>query len=221
MGGLAGARHCYCRLRALCQWREPEMDRRDAREMVEPRPARARISPPTRCAMSRNSRHGLRFSRAALSALGHRLSGFVPSFVFLYRLFVWQSSRSANGHRRITIISNRRSSRLLLGLLISNLIGPAALDGRRISRRVLCQDRHRSARRDIAVRADRLGGPGGDFAGLDRLDRHLSRDICSGAPARASTSALRPRSAQAARYAAFPARSRSRAQSARKRNMRR
>ena len=54
---------------------------------------------------------------------------------------------------------------------------PAPLDGRRLPRRILREDRHRTARRDAALLAHPLGGAGRDPAGLARLARDLLRHL--------------------------------------------
>ncbi len=87
----------------------------------------------------------------------------------------------------------------------------AALARCRLPRRVLHQDRHRAARRDAAVHADRLGRPRRDPAGVDRLARRRSSSSTSSRAGSASSSGSRRRSAWAVQSAASRPRSRSRA----------
>src|ERR1700730_16584778 len=53
----------------------------------------------------------------------------------------------------------------------------AALSRCRLSRRVLHQDRYRSARRDTALHAHRLGRSGRHPSGVDCLHRHVPGDL--------------------------------------------
>ena len=112
----------------------------------------------------------------SVRAMGHKLSEFIPSFIFVYIVSIvifmigaWDKASYYNLEPPLVA--------LVLGLLVSNFVGlPKWMDtGFRVE--YLHQDRHRAAGRDAALHADRLGGTGRDRAGVDRLDRHLPRDL--------------------------------------------
>ena len=66
---------------------------------------------------------------------------------------------------------------LVLGLLVVQHRRRPRVGRSRAARGAVCQDRHRTAGRRLAPDSDRLGGPGGDRAGGDRLAGDLRRDL--------------------------------------------
>ena len=129
-----------------------------------------------RLAMSRSSLSGSSCSRWRFPRSAFPRATSCPSFVFLYLASLvifaigqWTQANYYNLEPPLVA--------LLLGLIDFQHRRPAALDGRGLPRRILCQDRHRSARRHASLLADRLGRPGRDLPGLAGVDRDVPRDL--------------------------------------------